>query len=229
MSSQPVSTKEMQFAYYFLKKLGANLNNAYLITAVVAWLRAEVGYDLGKMYNKNNPLNIRKSQYATGYRQTATNGSFAIFSSLKYGAYAAADLLLGAGNDYRGYWRAVAAAKRGTKDDADAQTQARDFIMGIVLSKWDAGHYGLQPNQLTVATYSTDNGIFNIWLGINGKLPSIKVDVDQPKPDKKKSKPKPPPSLPPPSALPDYLDGDEARAFYNGSRPHSDLGNLPPV
>jgi hypothetical protein len=228
-AQKPVTKREMQFAYYFLKKLGGNMSNPYLITAVVAWLRAEVGYDLGSMHNRNNPLNIRSSQYAVGYRKTEHNGSFAIFSSLKYGAYAAADLLSGAGHDWRHYDRIVAAARRGAKDDADQQTQARDLIEGIALSAWDAGRYGLNKAHRTLETYAeSEVSIFGIWLGITGKLPSITVDVDQPR--KKKAKAVPPPPLEPPTLDgPEYLRPYEAAGFYNASRPKSDLGNLPPA
>jgi hypothetical protein len=219
----------MQFAYYFLKRMGANLNNSYLFTAVVAWLRAEVGYDLRAMYNKNNPLNIRHSPFQSGSRKTASNGSFALFATLKDGAYAAADLIVGAGHDWRNYWRIVAAARRSSKDDAGAQTQARDFIEAIALSAWDAGRYGLGKNQRTVATYSeTDVSIFNIWLGITGKLPTIKVTTDKPKPPPKKViHPRPPRPLPAPTSRPDYIDGARDKGFYAASRPPSDLGNLP--
>lgn len=233
---KPVSKKEMQFAYYFLMRLGANVDNPYLITAVVAWLRAEVGYDLGAMYNKNNPLNIRSSPFAVGYRHTSNNGSFAIFSDLKHGAYAAADLLSGAGHDYRGYWRVVAAARRkpqgtGAELEAALQTQARDFIEGIALSKWDSGHYGLGKGDPTVANYDESKvSIFKIWLGITGKLPSITIQPDQPPKKKTAPKPVPPQPLPPPT--PNnvvYLDPYETRAFYRASRPSSDLGSLPPA
>ena len=243
MASQPaVSKKEYTFAYYFLYRLGANMKNAYLVTAVVAWLRAEVGYDLRYMYNKNNPLNIRQSKYASGYRQTQGNGSFAIFDTLKLGAYAAADMLKGAGKDWRRYDRIVSAAtysvtrksgESASDFDARQQQQARDFITGIALSAWDAGRYGLPKDERTVATIDLNHvSIARIWAGIGGTLPNIKVNNETPEQERarkrgKKLKPKPPAPLPPPNTEHEWMDPWAPKSFYMQSRPKSDLGNLP--
>lgn len=227
MASAAVTTKEMTFAYYFLKRLGANMNNPYLITAVVAWLRAEVGYNLKFMHNMNNPLNIRHSPFANGYRHAGHNGVFATFATLQKGAYAAADLLKSAGHDYRGYWLIIAAAVHDSKGVKDQQAQARDFLEAIALSKWDSGHYSLPKNQQTLATYQeSNNRLFKVWLTITGNLPVIKVMPDHPA-KRSLPKPRPPRSLNPPSATSNYIDPFEAQGFYKASRPSSDLGNLP--
>lgn len=229
MSSRAVTAREMQFAYYFLKRIGGNTDNNLLLTAVVAWLRQESGQN----YIGNNPLNIRHSPFQSGSRETNGNGSFAIFPNLMAAAYASADLLLSAGHDYRGYWLIIKAAQHGTKTAQQANEQALDFLEAIALSKWDAGHYGLTKKERTVATYNVaHNHLIGVWLTIGGKLPAIKVMPDPPKGGKKnhpKPRTTPPKSLNPPSTTSNYVDPFEARGFYMASRPSSDLGNLPPV
>lgn len=221
------TVKETQFAVYFLKKLGVGTGNAYLITAVIAWLRQESG-GLSKVIG-NNPFNIRQSKYASGYRQTKGNGKFAIFSSLKMGAIASAQLLLDAGHDYRGYWRIVKAARRANDGtDGDKQKQALDFLAAIALSKWDAAHYGT-GRDVTLGTYDpAKNHLVRVWATISG-IPAIPVEPTAKEKDTRKraAKPRPPGPLNPPTSNHSYLDPWEPRGFYRDVHRQSDMGNLP--
>jgi hypothetical protein len=227
---KPVSKKEMVFAYNLLKRLGANLSNAYLITAVVAWLRVGAGYNMVNARG-NNPLKM------------IIHGKLARFSSLTAAAYAAADAIKHARLGSAGGYDVIATiAKRSTQGhtaaekDADAQSQAHDFLEAIALSNWDPMHYGTgrvirrvgEYVGPTAASYQESrNSIAAIWYGIHGKLPKIVIGTTQPK---QQRPPAPPPApLQPPHGVPNYLDGHETARFYAASRPPTDLGNLPIV
>jgi hypothetical protein len=227
-----VSVAEAQFAYYFLQKLGGNVNNTYLITAVVAWMRAESG-GLSRVIG-NNPFNIRESKYAVSYRYPKGNGRFSVFASLKMGAYAAADMLIRAGSDWRRYDRIVKAARSAPKTAKGQQDQGHSFIIGVVISAWDAGRYHLGPGANSIADYNDNNLLFRTWAGITG-VPSFTIPAEPTGPtpeqieyEKRKKRPKPPPPLAPPSTHKNlvYLDPYEARGFYRATRPADDMGNL---
>lgn len=218
--------RETVFAYWLLKYLNANMNNRYLVTAVVAWLRQEVGYNLRFMYHRNNPLNIRNSPFQDGRA-----GGFSTFSSLRVGAKAAARLLLGAGRDWRRYDRIVKAAQYvpDAKEKYGEQQQALSFLEAIALSAWDVSHYGLGKKHRTVATYKEEaNHLVDRWKEINGVA---SITIKPPAPSKAKiaaeaKKHMAPPPLPPPTLVDRYIRPATVAGFYAASRPKTDLGNL---
>jgi hypothetical protein len=186
---------ELVFAYRFLTYLHANTNNSYLILAVVAWLRQESG----SRWLGNNPLNIRNSQYASGYRQTKANGHFAIFRTLDAAARASAQFLLR--NKGNGYELVVAAARRNGNPAKDYGKQGADFLMALAMSKWDAGHYGTAiygfdgkrgDEHLVILGYDqSKNHLIAVWehlLGHNFTLPADVLPLQKAPPE-----PKPPP------------------------------------
>lgn len=197
--SNVASLQEVQAAQAFLRQIGANWQSPSLIQGVIAWFRQESG-SLSRVIG-NNPFNIRHSSFAIGYRQTAHNGEFAIFKSLSDGFKAAAQLLLGAGNDWRGYGLIVRAARSGS---------VLDFLTAIAMSAWDIGHYGYPETNHLIATYNSITGL---------TLPVAGAKGDPKKPPKPRPKAKVPRVLQPPHLERNYLDGGEALRFYK-ARPH---------
>jgi len=209
MSKATVS--ETRFALAFLKALGASTTNLYLVTAVVAWLRAESGHT----YIGNNPFNIRKSALENGFRMARNgNGRFSTFASLEIGAKATIQLLVGAGHDYRGYWRIVAAARRGVnaKLKGDNVTQGFDFLAAIAMSKWSGQNYGAKDGD------PAHNRLVAVWRTITGTsaIPAEKKKAAPAKQKKKVPIPKEVPKGPPwhPEEHYAFLQPYAAKAFY---------------
>jgi hypothetical protein len=217
-----VSQTEVTFAYRLLQYLHANANNYALLLAIVAWLRSESGHN----YIGNNPLNLRPGQddapYRSGVRQAGKNGYFSVYASIDAGARATANRL----SHLTYYVGIMAAIRRGTSSDLDKQVQATDFMWALILSKWDAGHYGLKGDQLKdpKALYTTT--LYKVFYGLYGA--DIKVPAD----------PAPPKETPPPApnqprtllhVVPKriYLDGQAARQFYEARNdPIPPLGGM---
>lgn len=185
----PNTTKqEVAFATAFLRYLHANSNNVYLLLAVIAWVRGESG----KTYRGNNPLNIRRSKFAISFRQTRGNGQFAVFANLDTAAKASAYLLMH-GPGFAHYGLIVAAAQRQAAGAADQQRQAIDFFQALVMSAWDAGHYGLSEDQRKDPNAIYTTVLYSVWTSLLGHqviLPKAKEAV------KKPPKPPPPPAAP---------------------------------
>lgn len=227
------SKSETTYALYFLQKLGAKTTNAYLLTAVIAWLRKESG---GKIIGYN-PFNVGTSKYALRYRTLKDGRKVAVFGSIKSGAYAAADRLLRAtvgGAD--GYRRIVTVARRGAgSTEQTKQTQALDFLMAVALSKWDANHYGLGKGASLDTYDAANNALIKVWATISG-VPAVTLPAEPVKPtkaeldyEKRKKRPRPPKPLEPPSMPGNiyYIDPQEVLGFYRNAHRVSDLGNLP--
>lgn len=184
---------ELSFALSFLKYTGVKdpRANAYLLLAIVAWLRQESG-GLSHVIG-NNPFNIRQSPYAIGYRKGRV-GSFAIFASLDAGARASVALLKSDGaHGWRGYGLILRAALRAAGSEKDKQRQAIDFLNALALSKWDASHYGtkagMSGDELTAA-----NHLIRVWASLLGSKFVIPADPVKPGVPPKKphpAKPKP--------------------------------------
>lgn len=216
MASKPTTTqKEVSFASSVLKYLGVKdpAANLYLILAIVAWVRSESG----KTYLGNNPLNIRNSPFASGYRQTRNhNGHFAIFANLDVAAKASASFLMK--NKGVGYEPIIAAAKRTGGTEEQKVNQARDFLTAIAMSKWSSDHYGAADGNVTT------NKLIAVWASLTGHpIPREWLVTTKPTPPSPKPKP---PVQPPGNAFigsgvrHEYVDPYAARNFYE-ARKHS--------
>lgn len=190
MAKAKTTKAEVNFALSFLKYAGVSAPhaNAYLLIAVIAWLRQESG-GLHRVIG-NNPFNIRSSPFAVGYRKTKNgNGHFAIFKDLDAGARATVALLKSDGaHGWRGYGLILKAATRAVgKSDKDKQQQGLDFLNAIAMSKWDAAQYGTK--KATNATeFTAMNHLVRVWSSLLGSP----ISIPQPQP----KTPKPPPPKP---------------------------------
>lgn len=178
MAVPKITKQEVQFASALIHALGGNEASGYLLRAFIAWLRAESG----QHYLYNNPLNIRKSPFASGYRKGRV-GTFAIFKDLATAGKATAYFLTH--NKGFGYERILAAARRSAVGDAAQVLQARDVLAAIGMSKWSADQYG----SMRSGHYEErDNRIAGIWYSLTG-LP-IPKSYFAPPPEKKTTQPK---------------------------------------
>lgn len=210
---------ELTFASRLLRYLHANAQNGYLVLAVIAWLRSESG----RNYRGNNPLNIRRSPYAIGYRKAGNNGSFAIFASLDMAAKASARFLLS--NKGNGYELMIATLRRGgtPAQFADIGT---DFLRALAKSKWSSGHYGLKGAELTDNNAIYKTTLFKVYSSLTGHPFTIPAYVKPP--------PKPPPAPRQPRSLRhtiserEYIEPYAAESFYEGRlRPETALPDVP--
>lgn len=203
------TVNETRFARAFLKEMRADYNNVYLVTAVIAWMRQESG-SLARVIG-NNPFNLRPggdiAKFMSGKRKTKNgNGWFAVFASLEMGAKAAAARLVRAGHDWRGYWRVVAAARRGNDGSVKGmQAQALDFLAAIAMSAWSSDHYGAPNGE------AWKNHLVRVWAGIAG-IPAIPAEKEK----VKKVKPRrgAPRDLPPGPTQADFINPRAIASFY---------------
>jgi len=120
--AKPKATeREVRLARSFLKSIGGNQTNTYLLLAVIAWLRA--------MSKEHDPFFKTLSHY----------------SAYAAGAKLAAKLKARVSNDKRNYTGVLASLRRAAKGDTALATQAVDFILAIEGSKWSRSHYGYLP------------------------------------------------------------------------------------
>jgi len=210
---------ETRFARAFLQKLGVrHRKNDFLVTAVVAWMRLNT-HGIGK---GNNLLGIRRG------------GKLVHYASLEAGAAGAARRVLK--DKYHGYRAIVQAVRKNNGTSRKGYyTSAASFIKAVVLSDWDANHYGgaytqngpygshwLEYNQQTDRLYQK-----YAWMkGITNVVVTWTVP-DQPKPKKQKPPPKPQAFHIAQLYAPEYLVGAETKAFYDARHPYG-LNVLPP-
>ena len=219
MAKPKVTEREVRFARSFLKYARFNQQNTYLLLAVIAWARAEVGVDFKFMYNKNNPFNIRKSKFAYSYRRTASNGSFAMFKTLDIAARATVAFLQDNAS-FGKYGPILAAGRRGASGDKALQMQALDFLTGIAMSKWSSDHYGSADGNLAT------NRIVKIWAGLTGTPIPAAWFEDTVKVVKKRVIPRQPRALQHVLPATNYIEPYGAANFYD-ERPHSGQFILP--
>lgn len=152
MLAKPI-VAEVRGAQMFLRVLGADWHDPYLVRAVVAWFRQESG-SVARVVG-NNPFNIRPgvaSKYASGTRRGRV-GSFLVFRRLSRGFGGAALVLRTLAPTY-GYGRVIEEARAG---------DALGFLAALALSSWDASHYG--------ATAATARSKANHLIGVYASLP----------------------------------------------------------
>lgn len=146
------NTAEILGAQMFLRVLGADYKNRYMIKAVIAWFRQESG-GISKVIH-NNPFNIRPgsmSKYSDGTWQ-GNVGTFLSFSTLSKGFGAAAMLLKTLAPSY-GYGAVIYAARNGN---------AGRFLGAIALSSWSGSHYGVDMHHKEEA-YTTKNHLRDLY------------------------------------------------------------------
>ena len=165
---------EVQFARSILKYAKGNVNNIYLLLAIIAWVRKESG----QRYIGNNPLNLRPggdiAQFMSGKRKGPV-GYFAVFRNLDIAAKATIRRLSVVGA-WAGYKPVLAAMRRG----GDQVDQARDFLIAIAKSKWSADHYGYKPaTQGKWVTRELPNGSTEtIWVpGKPEVMPKVLMEI----------------------------------------------------
>jgi len=195
-----VSPNELRFAYYFLRAMHGNVNNAYLLLAVVAWLRATT--PRGQRWVGNNPLLM-----------VSRTGALLRFSSIQAAAQAAANRML-AGRAALGYKPLIYRIREAVTSDADKKQQALDFVNRLALSYWDPLHYGLgwyavfDTFDPTNSQQQALNRIFNIYVKLPGMRFTLPADLF---PTPKVHEPKEPPKPKQPLSIrhvhvpPDYL------------------------
>lgn len=211
---------EVRFAYQLLRYLGGNVNNAYLILAIIAWVRAESG----SRYIGNNPLNIRNSRYAIRYRQTGSNGHFAVFGSLSKAAKATAAFLKENAKfgKYSPFIQRIREQSKLTGDKLEAwhQEQARDALFNIALSKWSSTHYGYGKKLVKIGKTPTLEDhlrlnrlipIFNAMRGTTWTIPADAITPFVPKPPPYPKMPRQFINAVPPRA---YIDPYGASGWY---------------
>lgn len=203
------SKDELRFAHLLLVNLHANLSNSYLILAIVAWMRSESG----RNWRGFNPLNLRPgaddAKYRSGVRLAGHNGHFSVYASLEAGAKATANRL--ARLSY--YTDMIAALRRGEKPTKYGD-QAVDFLRALVVSKWDAGHYGLKGAELKDPNSIFKTTIYKVFSSLTGHPFTIPAEVA------KTPKPPPPPrqprSLRHTIPVREYIQPYAAETFYEG-------------
>lgn len=225
MAKPKVTEREVRFARSFLKNIGGNQANGYLLLAVIAWLRTGL-----RMHDKFMVTLKKYSANEAGRRLAA-----------KLRARIKAHPI-----EYKGLLKRIHGAPKG---DVGQYTQAKDFLMSLALSSWDKGHYGYQPavpehivrRELPNGSFETITvpavaerppkflALFDSLLGV--KIPD-KWFVDTIQPAHTVTKVKKQPPSQPRSLLhafpaPQYIMPYAARIFYD-AKPH--IGNyvLPP-
>ena len=146
------NTAEILGAQTFLRVLGADYKNRYMVKAVVTWFRQETG-GVSKVIH-NNPFNIRPgvaSKYSDGTWQGRV-GTFLSFSTLSKG-FAACAIALRSMAPYYGYGTVIIAAKSGN---------ATRFLAALALSNWDGTHYGVDMNHREEA-FTTKNHLRDVY------------------------------------------------------------------
>lgn len=156
------TANQLRFAYRLVRYLGGNVNNIYLILAVVAWAKAEGGgtYD---------PLNL-------------ISGNFA---SIDAAARATASRLLS-----RPQYRTIVKVVRRTGGGVKVlQTQALDLLHAAAMSGWDEYFYG--GRRKTYGPYGgwmwtqydpTQNSLIKVWASLLGHKVTLPADLfPQPK------------------------------------------------
>lgn len=194
-----VSLLEQAAAIAFLKALGADWHNEYLLLQVVAWLRVQEKMH-PELAKTNNVFNLSTTTYYPygGHKTTVFK-----FPSLIDEMKALAKMLLKSTDP--SYQLIVTAAKndKGNTDKNDY------FLKAVVLSDWDAAHFGLHSD-------GTGDQITKEYLSFTGLAnPKSKVKAVHHT------------SLPqvmapgPPEAPHGFLSGFTAAHFYHARHPGS--------
>lgn len=168
-ATKPTSgTSGDAIARAFLASIGAP-DTPLMRKAVIAWIRAESGNTV----RAGNPWNISYAAAQEIARKggpqpiaswtSSTGQKFAVYPTAISGAQAAGKLLLGAGNDWRGYAPIVAAARR---------SDPIGFLNALARSAWDAGRYGTKNGGsnklLSIYASVTGNPTFGSSGGTSG-------------------------------------------------------------
>lgn len=139
MAKAKITHREFLLARAFLKKVGANVQNTYLLLAIVAWTRA-----MGKAHDPfwNGLRNASAASAGTRLAQNLINKS-------KVSKYAA---------EYKAILYRMRQQLGGTSAKAQAAmaAQAVDVLLGINKSHYDSKHYGYHE--------ATDGHLVTKWV-----------------------------------------------------------------
>jgi hypothetical protein len=216
------SEREVRLARSFIKAIGGNATNGYLLLAVIAWQRA-----------------MTKS-HDTFYK------SLSKYTAVRAGQLLAARLKRKTQLDAKHYQGILASLRRHATGSVATVKQARDFMLTIQLSEWDKKHYGYKaevaegywktvmtplgwPAKVWVPPQPEYNPLAIVWAKLTGhNIPKqyfvdkvITQTVTPPK-----EPPRQPRSLVHVNPPPDYIQPYGARVFYE-ARPHLGTYVLP--
>lgn len=217
-----VTEREVRLARAFLHALGANETSGYLLLAIIAWSRA--------MTQAKDPY------WKTLYGLAPAKAGSTLAAHLK-------GLINAAPAQYTGL---LAALRRRPETSNDQVAQARDFLLIIQTSNYDAKHYGYKPyvaGHWGVVGYKERGGepiygwipdqnendpLAVVWGGLTGHPipPKWFTDVVKPAVNKAPQPPAQPRSLMHVRPDPHYINPYAAVHFYD-ERPHSGSFILP--
>lgn len=212
LKPQNVSAQELKFAYRLLLKIHGQVDNSYLLLAIIAWAR------------ENN-----KVKRVGWVNEAALNRSVAAVSKVlltaKYRAVLAA-LKHAPAKDYDMNGDGSIDAGSGM------QKQALDFFYAIVQSPWSRTHYGMSATQLKDPNALFATALYKRWLGLLGHKITMPADtIPQPKPPPPPPQPNQPRTLQ--HAVPhrEYIAPYASRDFYNERHeaPNFLPGDAPPT
>ena len=170
-----IKLAETNFAIAFLKALKANWHNAYLLAAVVAWLREASNSQSGS-FAGNNPFGL-----------THNGGKLIYYASLGEAASAFARTLMA--SKTAGIAGVIMAAQRQATTDPAMQKQATDFLTGVAMSDYDRMHYNAPDGALWT------NHLIALWSKVLVGY-SVTFPGTPGKPAVPQTRPKPPPVRP---------------------------------
>jgi len=227
MAKPYFSEREVRLARSFIKAIGGNALNGYLLLAVIAWQRAMT------------------KGHETFWK------SLSKYTAVRAGQLLAARLKSRASLDRKHFVGVLAALQRHGKSSGYVD-QARDFMLALEQSEWNKGHYGYKAAKdgywqtkkvwdfeekvwltvhVWVAAVPEYDPLAIAWAKLTGhNIPKAYFN-DTTTIMPKQPKPKPDPPRQPRSLMhvmpePDYLQPYAARTFYE-ERPHLGANVLP--
>jgi hypothetical protein len=208
---------EYEFALAFLKAAGADYHDVYLVTAVVAWERAEAQLN-GGTYRYNNYLSLKDATGRLLRFSSIAAAAKAVYAILQADASRTYDTPTEAHSQSKRYAFVLQALREfAAKDTQDQQQKGLDFLTELAKSKWDSAHFGAPDGN------ATDNHLVAIWGQITG-LPALPGETHT---TVTTIKPRVPPThrdLPPGAQQRQYIDPYAVQKWYaERHKPSPDL------
>lgn len=201
------TTHEVLAAQAFLRTLGANWRDTYLVLAIIAWVRVAIALHHGKY---NNIFGLKPGAYDKAFRSGiyTTTGPFQPHTgrpTIQLSKYASLSKALQA---FAVYLRTQANSTNGFRLILSAIRHDRpsDVLWAASMSSIDPSHYGLGTTQLLFVEYSSFTGIAQPGHpGTPGRPPTVKPAKIAP----------PPRSLQAPVVHPHYVNAYAVQSFYD--------------
>lgn len=216
---------EVVAAQAFLRAIGANYANTDLIYAVVAWMRTSEGGRANLIGNNPFLLKQKDARYISktlirGYMRRGGQ-TYIVFDSLVSGLKAMAQFLLNARKTVvvrrTGETYTVPNAEFAFIIKAFKAGNPADAMQAIVMSAWDASHYGYDPSNPDPNAALQATSLYKVYASFTGlQMPTPK----QPRPSP--PRPAPPRDLPSPPLPHPYIDPAAAGRFYRERHRHPD-------